>query len=157
MNQKEKELETQRLQHPYELFGIECGDGWEKLYQPIIDEIVEYNNNHSEEDKITISQIKEKFGGLRFYADNTPTSISEKIDQAESKSYHVCERCGSEHEVGFLSMNGWIYTRCRKCAENLISKSNCKSHIRFMCEGKKYITDENGVLNEIVKKEEEHE
>lgn len=44
---------------PYELFGIECGEGWKGLYQPIIDYIDKYNEDH--EEKIEIHQIKEKF------------------------------------------------------------------------------------------------
>ena len=27
----------------YQLFGIECGEGWKELYQPIIDEVKAYN------------------------------------------------------------------------------------------------------------------
>ena len=30
----------------YELFGIECGEGWKGLYQPIIDYIDKYNEDH---------------------------------------------------------------------------------------------------------------
>ena len=44
---------------PYELFGIECGEGWKKLYQPIIDYIDEYNKDKEGVDKIEIYQIKE--------------------------------------------------------------------------------------------------
>ena len=63
---KEKELE--RKEHPerftpqwsYELFGVECGEGWKGLYQPIIDYISKYNEEH--DDKFEIHQIKEKFG-----------------------------------------------------------------------------------------------
>ena len=48
--------------HPYELFGIECDKGWEKLYQPIIDYIEDYNKDKEGDDRIEILQIKEKFG-----------------------------------------------------------------------------------------------
>jgi len=44
--------------HPYELFGIECDKGWEKLYQPIIDYIEDYNKDKEGDDRIEILQIK---------------------------------------------------------------------------------------------------
>ena len=52
--------ENFKPQYPYELFGIECGEGWKPLYQPILDYIDRYNEDH--EEKIEIHQIKEKFG-----------------------------------------------------------------------------------------------
>jgi hypothetical protein len=38
---------------PYELFGVECGEGWKGLYQPILDYAMEHN--------IEVHQVKEKF------------------------------------------------------------------------------------------------
>ena len=62
---REQEKKDFEPKWPYELFGIECGEGWKHLYQPIIDYIEKYNNSHT--DKIEIHQIKEKFGTLSFY------------------------------------------------------------------------------------------
>ena len=52
----------------YELFGVECGPGWRKLIEPIIDAC--------EKEGVAIYQIKEKMGGLRFYTGAAPRRIS---------------------------------------------------------------------------------
>ena len=35
--ERKEHPERFKPQYPYELFGIECRDGWKNLYQPIID------------------------------------------------------------------------------------------------------------------------
>lgn len=65
-----KQKEQERKEHPerftpkwpYELFGIECGKGWEHLYQPLIDYVEKYNVGKEGNDRMEIHQIKEKFG-----------------------------------------------------------------------------------------------
>lgn len=96
---------------PYEMFGIECGKGWEKLYRPIIEYIERYNKDH--DDKIEIHQIKEKFGGLRFYTSRYTDELRKMIADAESESYGVCEECGKP--CGTIRNNFWIYTLCQDC------------------------------------------
>jgi hypothetical protein len=59
-------------------------------------------------------QVKEKFGGLRFYIHNGSDYIFGLIDMAEMISYKTCEKCGkpgSLHRRG-----GWLKTVCTKCA-----------------------------------------
>lgn len=98
---------------------IECGSGWSKIIDPIIDYIEKYNSTiEKEEDKIKIVQIKEKFGSLRFYAHNKTPELIKLIEEAEDKSYNICELCGSEEDIGQIA-DGWITTCCRKCAENM--------------------------------------
>lgn len=65
---------------------------------------------------IQITQIKEKFGGLRFYINGGDDSIYAYIGFAESLSYKICESCGTTHNVG--QTKGWIYTCCKKCYDN---------------------------------------
>lgn len=108
---------NQKPQEPYELFGIECGKGWNKLITPILDYIDIYNSGHKEEDKIHILQIKEKFGGLRIYVSPEPKELSEMIEKAEDESYKTCEYCGSTENVT-QTKHGWIKTLCDKCREN---------------------------------------
>lgn len=103
-------------QEPYELFGIECGKGWNKLIIPILDYIDIYNSGQKEEDKIHILQIKEKFGGLRIYVSPKPPELSKMIEDAEDQSYKVCEFCGSTEDVKQTS-SGWIKTLCKNCRE----------------------------------------
>lgn len=56
-----KEKTNEKLQTPYELFGVECGDGWKGLLKPIFDYIEKYNSEHTK-NPIVIEQVKEKFG-----------------------------------------------------------------------------------------------
>ena len=104
---------------PFDLFGIECGQGWEKLYKPVIERINEINKTRTPEDQIIIDQIKEKFGTLRIYVSNAPKEIYDMIDEAEQRSQNVCEDCGFEHQehvrTGYVGKTGWIRTLCNKC------------------------------------------
>lgn len=64
------------------------------------------------------TQIKEKFGTLRFYWDGTLSpeaadQVEEAIDLAEARSASTCEICG---EPGRL-YGGWLTTRCAAHAE----------------------------------------
>jgi len=107
-------------QEPYELFGVECGNGWKHLYQPITDYINEYNQTHKEE-PIKICQIKEKFGGLRYYVDHYTDNLRKMIREAEEKSYNTCEICG-KHIDKPITENHWIYAECEECHQKLKKK-----------------------------------
>jgi hypothetical protein len=58
---------------------------------------------------ITASQVKEKFGGLRFYTNGYTDEVSGMIRMAESMSYRTCEVCGNP---GRSNNYGWISTLC---------------------------------------------
>lgn len=62
---------------------------------------------------VYIDQIKEKFGGLRFYYSGGDDEISGMVWLAESLSYRICEHCGTTLNVGRTT--GWIYTCCWDC------------------------------------------
>lgn len=106
---------------PYELFGIECGEGWKGLYQPIIDYIEDYNKDKEDEDKIEIYQIKEKFGTLSFYVSKKTDELRKMIEDAEAESYHVCEMCG-RHINKQIVEHHWIYPMCRECYDDMKTK-----------------------------------
>ena len=103
----------------YELFGVECGEGWKVLYQPIIDYIDKYNEDH--EEKIEIHQIKEKFGGLRFYTNFKTNALRAMIENAVERSYNVCETCG-KHIDKPICENHWIYAECEECHQEWLDK-----------------------------------
>ena len=106
---------------PYELFGIECGEGWKGIYQPIIDYIEDYNKDKEGEDKIEIYQIKEKFGTLSFYVSKKTDELRKMIEDAEAESYHVCEICG-RHINKQIVEHHWIYPMCRECYDGMKEK-----------------------------------
>lgn len=94
-------------------WGFECGDGW---YQ-IIDELCEKIQNHIDTNdvaQVIAVQVKEKFGGLRFYITGGDDYVYDLIDEAEFKSYKTCEHCGSTDDVE-QTKGGWISTLCGKC------------------------------------------
>ena len=64
---------------------------------------------------IQIDQIKEKFGGLRFYYHGGDDTIYGMVSLAESLSYKICEHCGTTKGVG--QTGGWIYTVCWDCLQ----------------------------------------
>lgn len=57
----------------------------------------------------TIVQIKEKFGGLRFYVDGGTTEHHNYISFAEALSNRTCEVCGAPGEH---RNDGWVKTLC---------------------------------------------
>lgn len=107
----------------------ECvGPGWKKLVDPL-KEVCKLTNTK-------ILQVKEKFGGLRFYVDAAPEWLYDLICLAEGASTKTCEDCGAHdgYHKGFYSpepsdgsdrfykvTNGategtyWIRTLCTDC------------------------------------------
>ena len=55
------------------------------------------------------AQVKEKFGGLRFYVNGTTDKHHNYISFAESMSYRTCEECGA---AGKTYTDGWHTTLC---------------------------------------------
>ena len=55
------------------------------------------------------SQVKEKFGGLRFYVNGATDKHWNYINFAESMSYTICEECGAP---GKTYTDGWHMTLC---------------------------------------------
>jgi hypothetical protein len=55
------------------------------------------------------SQVKEKFGGLRFYVQAATDKHYNYISFAESMSYRTCEECGAP---GKTYTDGWHRTMC---------------------------------------------
>jgi hypothetical protein len=54
-------------------------------------------------------QVKEKFGGLRFYVQAATKEHYNYISFAESMSYRTCEECGNP---GKTYTDGWHTTLC---------------------------------------------
>lgn len=60
-------------------------------------------------DQVVVQQIKEKFGGLRFYCNGGSEGTHGMISLAEDLSYGICEECGNRGE---RRSGGWIRTLC---------------------------------------------
>jgi hypothetical protein len=99
------------------------GIGWYNLIYTLtncIDRRLEHLNKDGGNRKVVIEQIKEKFGGLRYYADgDVDEQMAGMIDFAESLSYTICEECGAP---GKLRSGGWMRTLCDKHEEERQSR-----------------------------------
>lgn len=87
-------------------FGWECSEGWIPLITDLIEKLAELDT----EKQLRVHQIKEKFGGLRFYINSGTEEMYNLINEAEEKSYHTCEVCGKEGKL--REDLGWIKTLC---------------------------------------------
>lgn len=101
-------------------WGFDVGDGWYQILDSLCGQIqhyIDWNNENFEKGykqykqvpQVVAVQIKEKFGGLRFYYDGGDDHISGMVRMAESWAYHTCEECGA---VGKMRNGGWIRTLC---------------------------------------------
>lgn len=109
MPPEEEDLQALHEKHTKAVVGFECGRGWTDL----LDATFTWLNEIAPDRDWSPSQIKEKFGGLRFYwYGDLPDLGDEIIEAAEHASCHLCEVCG---EPGALqSDHGWWSTRCRE-------------------------------------------
>ena len=101
-------------------FGFECGDGWYGLINDVSAKlekmIVQYRQKHPNDEYFPhASQVKEKFGTLRFYMSSSTDEMNDAIREAEDKSSITCERCGNK---GKLCGKGWLTTLCASCEPN---------------------------------------
>lgn len=90
-------------------FGIECGDGWFDLIHGLCQSIKGANPP----EEFAVLQVKEKFGGLRFYYNFGNEEIGKLVGEAEEESYKICEQCGTRDDV--TVEGSWILTLCKKC------------------------------------------
>ena len=122
------ELKEKYPQFFLENFYFECGDGWYNLLESLLYRInqqeehirnqnayrVRYGRDPIEYKSVKISQIKEKWAGLRFYYDGGDDYVCGAVALAEDMSYKTCEACGNP---GKVSSGGWYRTRCDECRE----------------------------------------
>ena len=107
--QEEQILEDMktRIVNDWEIY-FSVGPGWIPLITELHENIKALCPNYS------IIQIKEKFGGLRFYAKGLTEEARELVHVAERLSYEICEFCG---EPGNTSTDAWKITLCEICKQ----------------------------------------
>lgn len=95
---------------------MDVGLGW-RQYVRVLDA---YANKHN----ITVDQVKEKFGGLRYYTtfpegldEQTKKTMEHLITAAEVLAFRTCEYCG---QPGEQRKGGWIKVRCDTCQEDFL-------------------------------------
>lgn len=97
--------------HPEDPYWCVLPEGWT--------DIVCKMNEHLEalEPDYILHQVKEKFGGLRYYT-HTPNRPNDRDDlfhiivsYYETLSFTICDQCG-EHGTRWIK-DGYVRTRCR--------------------------------------------
>jgi hypothetical protein len=84
--------------------------------EPLIEAFNIENPEDSQDVYPCASQVKEKYGGLRFYMTIQSDEMSDLIHEAEKKSIKTCENCG---KPGKIRGKEWVFTRCDECWEVL--------------------------------------
>lgn len=102
-------------------FGCECGDGWYNLIDILCSQL-QHETDKNGHPQVVAFQVKEKFGGLRFYIGEASDDQHAYISFAEAMSYHICESCGTMEDVE-VRRGGWIVTLCNTCDEKRKKKN----------------------------------
>lgn len=98
-------------------------NGWREAFGELLcEEIQEELEKYNFVDEYSIAQIKEKFGGLRWYDNGVPSEckIHEIIENYSVCSEYICIFCG---ELDVPCTDGWITPVCKNC----IKKTNIKN------------------------------
>ncbi len=100
-------------------YGIGCGNGWFDIIKELsitLEKIIE-----SDGGDIRAAQVKQKFGGLRFYLDGdlrnaeNVVKVNEALIKAETAADSACEVCG---KPATRRSGSWITTMCDEHADN---------------------------------------
>lgn len=97
------------------LCNYNWGAGWDSIVIDCFEKVKTINETIASEYPVQVVQIKEKFGGLRFYLNLYPEEIIKFIEERERESFRVCEDCGSNDPLVRRRGKSWIRTLCVKC------------------------------------------
>ena len=89
------------------------GIWWVERCEKILEE-KKYEDVPAKVHQVVAVQVKEKFGGLRFYTNGCDDAVYAMISMAESMSVRTCEVCGNP---GKVRHGGWISTLCDEHAK----------------------------------------
>jgi hypothetical protein len=110
-----------------EELALNVRPGWRPIILDLLRQLAEVPGWRND----MVRQIKEKFGGLRFYwwadADELPGGdagyqmLDERVEalikQAEERAWKTCEICGGTEGGVCQRGKGWIVTQCDACNE----------------------------------------
>jgi hypothetical protein len=99
---------------------ISVARGWQPLIEELLVSIQAIVNERGF--TVRVRQVKEKFGGLRFYCEGSDDMIRALIMGAESSALCLCERCGGP---GFSRMyRYWWKTLCDEHFLEWVNQTN---------------------------------
>lgn len=90
----------------YDGFMGSVGAGWVPILERLATRLIQLGWDRR------VQQIKEKFGGLRFYSDSLNGEMSEAVRAAAAEAERTCEECGAPGE---MRHKGWLKVRCDAC------------------------------------------
>jgi hypothetical protein len=118
---KDYELFAKQMEEKYpKMFsgkygGFAVGKGWYPILKILCSNIqshIDWRVKQGQEiAQVEVEQIKEKFGGLRFYYSGGDEQVSGMVRMAEAWADIACEECGG---IGTRRSGGWIRTLCDK-------------------------------------------
>ena len=79
-------------------WGIACGDGWFGLIWDLCADLQIIADMGLVKQPVA-AQVKEKFGGLRFYLNNHNDTVNALVNTAEELAWNTCENCGSTDDI----------------------------------------------------------
>lgn len=119
-------------------WGFECDDGWYELLDKCMEKLQYFCDLCSKDERevqVVADQIKEKFGGLRFYVsvyganDIEDKIVDDIIREAERKATNTCEVTGENGDL--CKRGGWLKTLCRTEARKLGYVACCEETEKY--------------------------
>jgi len=105
-------------------WGFAVGDGWKGILEKLSSKISEIDKRGY----VVVDQVKEKFGGLRYYFhvegknEDEGLALYNKVEllvaDAERESEETCEKCGQPGKL-ITGPFGWIRVLCDECQKEI--------------------------------------
>jgi hypothetical protein len=111
------ELYRPREGDPLAMFGLQIPDGWFDLADQLSADIMAYVERTGIPTPV-VFQMKEKFGMLLVYLDESNDDLEQMIVQAVGRSKNLCEECGAEG-ILYERNRSWLHVFCEKHAEGV--------------------------------------
>ena len=125
----------------YELNAFdEMPEGWKLAFGDLMAEDLDRAIKKAQlEDEFVVEQVKEKYGGLRFYCYPTNDDIERIIDTYSRLSEHICIKCGKP-DVPMIH-DGWISPWCEDCY--------CNSNYRTIEGYRRFASEQTRMADEV--------
>jgi hypothetical protein len=98
------------------IISLSAGPGWHQLIWDLCVALERMARQQVAAGKrpMTVAQVKEKYGSLRFYltGGSVTDEAFELTEAAEERSGTICETCGQPGKTGYVG--DWLLTYCSK-------------------------------------------
>jgi len=94
-------------------WGIATPDSWYDILDNLCN-VIQKKVNEKGYHQVEATQVKEKFGYLRFYTNFCYDDIEDEINKAERETKEICALCGSKENIK-CPKGWWIIYLCHLC------------------------------------------